>query len=61
MKWLKQMLAQTEQAANNVLDHHARGSQGALDWRAESQHAAYDPDGASFDHAGVGGNYRPVA
>jgi hypothetical protein len=61
MKWVKQMLVQTEQAANNVLDHHAMGTPGTLDWRAESQHAAYDPEAHLSIMQGLAGNYRPVA
>jgi hypothetical protein len=61
MKWVKQMLAQTAQAANSVLDHHAMGTQGTLDWGAESQHAGYNADDHLSIMQGLAGNYRPVA
>lgn len=36
-KWLQTVLQQTVQAANNIVDHHASGHDGTMDWAQESQ------------------------
>lgn len=36
-KWLNTMLQQAVQAANTVVDHHAAGHDGTMDWAQESQ------------------------
>jgi hypothetical protein len=43
-KWVKQMVAQTVQASNNVIDHHAAAQPGTLDHGFESQAQQPDPD-----------------
>jgi hypothetical protein len=43
-KWVQMLLQQTIQAANAVLDHHAAGSPGTLDWAQEGQQQAPNPD-----------------
>jgi hypothetical protein len=60
-KWVQQMLNQTIAAQNGVLDHHAAGNHGTLDWSTESQHPEYDPDNHFQAMEGLAGNYRPSA
>jgi hypothetical protein len=60
-KWVQETLQQTIQAQNNVLDHHAAGNHGTLDWATESQHAPYNSDDHLSIMEGLAGNYRPSA
>lgn len=60
-KWVKQMMAQTIQAQNNVLDHHTMSHPGTLDWKTESQHQAGSIDDHMQTMAGLAGHYRPTS
>lgn len=56
-QWLQKMLNDTVQAANAVVDHHAAGNDGSLDWGAESQMKHPHPD-EHMDHmAALSRNY----
>jgi hypothetical protein len=56
-KWLQQMMQQTAQAANAVLDHHAAGHEGSLDWAQESQTQHPSPDSHMDMMAAMGAQY----
>jgi hypothetical protein len=60
-QWVIGMLKQTIAASNNVLDHHAAGNHGTLDWATESQHPEYNPDNHFQAMEGLMGNYRPAS
>jgi hypothetical protein len=57
-KWVKQMMAQTIQAQNNVLAHHAMSHPGTLDWNIEKQHSPYNADDHMQTMEGLGAHYR---
>jgi hypothetical protein len=57
-KWVKQMLAQTVQAQNGVLNHHVAGHAPTLDWATESQHQTSSPDDHLQTMEGLAGRYR---
>lgn len=56
-KWLQTTLQQATQAANAVLDHHAAGSQGTLDWAKEGQAIHPHPDQHMGHMAALEANY----
>lgn len=56
-QWLQQMLQQTVQAANAVVDHHAAGNDGTADWGLESKMTHPHPDTHMDTMAALGGNY----
>jgi hypothetical protein len=43
-KWVQMMMAQTIQAANAVLDHHAAGQHGPVDFAQDHPGDDYNPD-----------------
>lgn len=59
LQWVKTMLAQNQQVANGVLDHHASGTPGTLDWSIESRHTAYDRDNHLSTMHRLAENYSP--
>jgi hypothetical protein len=59
-KAIQQMLQQTIQAQNNVLDHHVATHPATLDWAHESQHQAGSMDDHMATMEGLAGHYRPA-
>lgn len=51
---------ETITAQNSVLDHHAAGNAGSLDWNIEKQHPEYDRDNHADIMNGLAGHYRPA-
>ena len=60
-QWVMQSLQQTIAASNNVLDHHAAGHHGSLDWATESQHPEFGEDNHFQAMEGLTAQYRPGA
>lgn len=56
-QWVMNMLQQTIAASNNVIDHHAAGHHGSLDWATESQHPEYGEDNHFQAMEGLTGHY----
>lgn len=56
-RWLQSTLMQTVQAANAVVDHHAAGNDGSLDWGVEGQVQHPNNDDHMNNMAGLEANY----
>lgn len=57
-QWVMQHLQTTVLAKNAIVDHHAQGNPGSMDWHAESQAQGSDPDDHMKTMAGLSANYR---
>lgn len=57
-QWVMQHLQTTIMAKNAVVDHHAQGNDGTMDWQQESQAAGNHPDDHMKTMAGLASNYR---
>jgi hypothetical protein len=60
-KWVNQMLQQTVQAQNNVLDHHVAAHPATLDWAQESLQQPGSMDDHMQTMTGLGARYQPQA
>lgn len=56
-QWLQAILQQTAQAANGILDHHASGADGTLDWAQEGKLSHPDPDQHMTHMSALEANY----
>jgi hypothetical protein len=56
-KYLQNMMAQTVQAANAIVDHHAQGSLGSMDWAHEGKYQAPHHDDHMDHMKALGAQY----
>lgn len=57
-QWVTTHLQTTMVAKNGIIDHHAQGNDGTMDWAAESQNAHPDPNDHMNAMAGVMAHYK---
>lgn len=56
-QWVMQHMQTVIQAKNAIVDHHAQGNSGTMDWAQESQNGHPDPDDHMKTMAGIGAHY----
>lgn len=57
-QWIMQHLQTAVVAKNAIVDHHAQGNPGTMDWASEAQAQGAHPDDHMKTMAGLAANYR---